>query len=171
MTLPAKTLGGRRTKWWITLATLPFYMLVTAALFWLGGSRLYLLHVYSIDSVKTDGAIVTRSASKTRYRQPTICRITYTYSTRDGGRFQSQSDVDYRTWDSLKLTDSIPIKYLPTQPSRSRVDVEFEDQVEGGSAFFVVALGVVFLAFGVWTYWYYLQKFSQEGRVSLYRSA
>ncbi len=74
---------------------------------------------------------------------------------------KANQNVDFRTWNSLDRTDLVPVKYLPKQPSQSRVNVVFENQVEGGSAFYVLALAVVFLAGGVWTYWYYLSKFSK----------
>jgi hypothetical protein len=151
------------TKWWLTIATLPFYVLLTAGLFWIGGSRLYLLHLYTVDSIRTDGRIVNRFKTGGGYKNPIIYHITYTYSTRDGATYQNQEEVDYRTYGTLASAAAIPVKYLPWQQSRSRVDFLNDDQIEGGSAFFVVVLGIVLFIWGIWAYWFYLKKFSQIG--------
>ena len=152
---PVFGMASNSTKWWITLLTLPFYAFLTIALFWIGGHRLYLVHVFNVDSIKTNGTIVSRSKTGVR---PVVCALTYDYTDRQGLGHQKQERVSMSTWFALAETNSVPVKYLPDHPATSRIDLDLEDRTEGGSAFFVIVIGVVFLGMGVWLYSYYLSK-------------
>jgi len=96
---------------------------------------------------RTSGKIIGLFWSGGRHPSPTIA---YDYPTPSGVVHQSGQAIGNDTWNRLRVGEMVPVKFLPSQPSVSRIDLPSEDQNQHSPKRFIAWLMIaVFMGLGI----------------------
>jgi len=93
-----------------------------------------------------DDVMETEGTSTSKGIKPSTLHVTYHFEAPDG-RHQAKASVTVDTFHSLTPGDPVPIKYLPDNPRRSRLDLPQEDARHRQDVWIELASGIGLLVF------------------------